>query len=117
MINQQEAAIYLEQELMEQSAMMQEAKGNIYQCMRQFLTLTAEKIKEHNYNAAARCFKVAEALYEQGNIVVRNTIENVFVYSFSSLLHMANNERKELISVIPGKLYAAYLNQACHKGY
>lgn len=92
-------------------------RDNIYYDMRRLLEHTAGKIREHNFNAAARCFALAGSLHEKGNDIVKNTVENVFVYSFSGLLHLAHKEKSKLISVIPASLYALYLSQACHTGY
>ena len=116
MINQQEAAIFLEQEMPELQ-IDNTADGNIYRGMRKLLLHTAGKVCEHNYNAAAQCFKLASSLHERGNEVVKNTVENVFVFSISSLLHLANKDRAKLISIIPASLYTLYLSQACHTGY
>ena len=118
MIDQQEATVLLQQELPDlQQELNAEETGNIYQQMRKLLLYTAGKIKEHNYAAAGKCFHVVNALHEKGNTVVKNTVENVFVFSFSSLLHLAHKDKRKLVGIIPASLYALYLSQACHTGY
>lgn len=117
MIDQQAAADLIRRELPELATLRNASEKNIYRFMRRFLVYTGEKIRAHNYTMAGRCFRLANALYEKGNSVVKNTIENIFVYSFSSFLHMAQKDRDDLIREIPENLYSVYLNQACHKGY
>jgi len=119
MINQFEVPDYLAHQLPELSSEIPAGKkGNMYRYMRLFLNHTNNKLREHNFRALKRCFLLADDLYEQGNAVVKNTVENMFVFSFSQFFQYTKQEdKKELKEMIPTRLYDLYVNQVCHKGY
>ena len=63
-----------------------------------------------------RCFMLADKLYNKGNATVQNAVQNVFVYSFTNMLHAYPAEKKQLLSLIPVTLYSLYMGQVCHNG-
>jgi len=113
MINQIEVPMYLEEEIPELSAALRQSNKflNVYQAMNVFLEYTCKKIKEHNITIVKKCFLLAEMLYDKGNNIVKNAVENVFVFSFS---HLPCKDRKEtavIMGLIPGSLYTLYMHQ------
>ena len=84
------------------------------QCLANY---TKSKVKQHDFKAVKKCFTVAENIYINGNELVKNAIENVLVFSFSSLLNMGDNEdKKQLQALMPLCLHTTYVNQVLKSG-
>ena len=119
MINQYEVPAYLVNELPE---IEQELKGfsptlNIFKTVQCLLNYTKREIIQHDLKAVKKCFAIAENMYEKGNESVKAAIENVFVYSFSLLINMCNEEeRKQVQAIMPLNLHTAYLQQLLKSG-
>ena len=117
MINQFEIPMYLEDALPEISGDLKLCKkDNPYKLMNTFIDFTSTNIKEHNYQVVKRCFQIADKLYDKGNIIVKNAIENVFIYSFSRLLSGGKKEMNLVLGLIPGTLYSLYMHQVLKPG-
>jgi hypothetical protein len=118
MITQYEVPGYLTQTLPYFSSKMQlgTLSMNIYKDLQNFSNYTRKAIQEHNYILAKRCFQLAGKLYEQGDTIVKNAIENIFVYSFSSFFPKENTEKVILKSFIPAQLYSLYNQQTNQSG-
>ena len=84
---------------------------NLYKELQHFTEYTRKAIEEHNYVLAKRCFRLAGKLYEQGDVVVQNAIDNVFVYAFTSFFPHEDVEKAIVKSIIPASLYALYIKQ------
>ncbi len=63
----------------------------IYKDLRHFTDYTRQAVDEHNYALAKRCFRLAEKLYDHGDAIVKNAVENIFVFSFSSIIRAIKN--------------------------
>ena len=64
-----------------------------------------------------KCFAITENIYSKGNKVVRDAIENVYVYSFSSLLSVCKREERiKIQSLMPLGLHTAYVQQVLNSG-
>ena len=117
MINQLEIPIYLEEALPEMHLdITLSKKNNVYDLMNMLIAFTCKNIKEHNYKVVKRCFKIADKLYSRGNVIVKNAVQNVFVYSFTQMFHNYPAEKQELLAIVPGTLYTLYMKQVCHSG-
>ena len=116
MINQFEMPMYIEDAVPEIKVYDNHTRVNPYNAMSALLQFTSNNIKAHNYNAVKRSFNVADKLYCKGDNVVKNAVQNVFIFSFSSIFQNNPDEKKQLMSLLPGTLYAAYLSQVCHGG-
>lgn len=67
---------------------------------------------EHNFKMVGDCMTLMGLLYEKGNRLTRNAIENIFVYSFSTMMCNCNIvEWKVIRSAMPDPLYRIYLDQ------
>lgn len=109
--------MYLEDALPEfKEELSAEKKQNPYTSMYALLKLTSKKAAEHNYKAVKQCFDIADKLYSKGNSVVKNAVENVYVYSFSTIFQLGLAEKKELLAIIPIGLYTIYVNQLHQSG-
>jgi hypothetical protein len=89
---------------------------NIYRELQYFTDYTRNAIDRHNYELAKKCFHLAGILYGQGDVTVKNAIENIFVFSFSSIMPHNNVEKVVLKSFIPTVLYSLYLKQINQRG-
>jgi hypothetical protein len=58
-----------------------------------------------------KCMLFADKMYGKGNRYVKDVIENVFVYSFSTLLLCERRRRMQLQALIPLSLYSVYVQQ------
>jgi hypothetical protein len=89
---------------------------NIYKDLQQFTDYTRQAVDQHNYTLAKKCFRLADRLYTNGDRIVRNAVENIFVFSFSSFIPRDSVEKIILKSFIPATLYALYVKQVSEGG-
>jgi len=112
MITQLELPKYIAHEMPELSGICDKEKSrNVYDIVRHMLKYTKSQVIKHNLNAAGKCMALAEQLYNKGNNAIKNAIENVFVYSFSHAFFQDENEKKEVMAIVPPSLYKLYKQQ------
>ena len=112
MIAQEDLAGYIEKEIPELSGICKEQRcATPYDVARQMIKYTQSQFVNKNIRGVKKCLKLAEQLYNSGNKVVKNAIENVFVYSFSHTFFHEEEKRKQLVAVLPGSLYSLYKSQ------
>ena len=117
MINQLEIPMYLEEALPEICDDLKHCnKDNAYKLMYTVMDFTSKNIDAQNYKLVKRCFVVIDKLYTRGNSIVKNAIENIFVYSFSRLLFQNKKDMQLILGLIPGSLYALYMHQVIKTG-
>ena len=117
-MNQYEVPSYLQDALpeMKEALVKEGVSSNLFdpyksvQCLTDF---TLKVAHQHNIKMLKRCFIAAERLYTRGNEMIKNAINNVFIYSFSELLAdcTSRQERIKIQSVMPSYLYSAYVQQ------
>lgn len=119
MINQYEVPAYLEDELPE----IKEELRKIHPTLSIFKTIqcladyTRRKVSQHDLKTVKKCFAIADNIYSKGNRIVKNAIENVFVYSFSSLMSVCSKDvKRQLQSIMPLYLHTAYVQQILKSG-
>jgi hypothetical protein len=67
---------------------------------------------EHNFKMVRKCMTLMGMLYEKGNTLTRNAVENIFIYSFSTMMCSCNIvEWKVIRSTMPDALYNLYVQQ------
>lgn len=118
MITQYEIPYLLKAELPAISGNEYPARINmdIYKSVQYFSDFTRHAVQDHNFNLARKCFTLAEKLYRQGDNIVRNTIENTFVFAFTSFMPNDRVEKLILKSIIPASLYTVYIKQVTGSG-
>lgn len=84
---------------------------NVYDAVRLLFAHTEDMVERHNYSIAKQCMEAAEQIYIQGNLLLKNAIENVYVFSFSHGFFCDRNNRKELMAIMPSVLYGIYKQQ------
>ena len=118
MITQYEIPYLLKAELPAISGNDYPARINMdmYKSVQYFSDFTRHAVQDHNFNLARKCFALAEKLYRQGDNLVRNTIENTFVFAFTSFMPNDRVEKLILKSIIPASLYTVYIKQVTGSG-
>ena len=112
MLSQNDLPEYIEQAMPELSKFGKANKSkNVYDIVRQMLKYTRSQVIQHNLNAAQKCMSLAEQLYNKGNNVIKNAIENVFVFSFSHAFFHDEEKKKSIMTIIPDTLYKLYKKQ------
>jgi hypothetical protein len=114
MLNQQQLPEYLEREMPELSTNLHEKEqgcNSAFEAMHHLVDYTRSKIDEQNFKAAKKCFNIAEKAYNSGNTVVKNAIENIYVYSFSHFLLKDDAKRRILMGLMPATLFTLYMKQ------
>jgi hypothetical protein len=64
--------------------------GNVYQPIQVLTEYTKRMALEHNFKMVGKCMILADAIYQRGNIMVKNAVENVFIFAFSSVMALYN---------------------------
>lgn len=86
--------------------------ATIYQSIQELADHTKKMALEHNYKMVEKNMSKAHQLYKEGNALVRGAIENVFVYSFSTLMTRCNAVEWRMVqSYMPSDLYQIYIRQ------
>jgi hypothetical protein len=89
---------------------------DVYKSIRCFAEFTKTLIFNNNFTEVKHCFNVAEKMLQQGNNTVKNAIENVYVYSMSSILDMATPLSKKTKEIMNDSLRREYNRQICSHG-
>ncbi|MBC7555196.1 MAG: hypothetical protein H7257_14600 [Taibaiella sp.] len=111
MIQQQELPELIEDSIPELSGICKRAKcKNAYDIATQMLKYTSQKVVNSNLAAAQDCCQLAEQLYKKGNNIIRNAIENVFVYSLTHTFFHEEDKNK-VNDILPASLYELYRKQ------
>lgn len=114
MLNQYEVPFYLVDKLpeIEQELKSISVTSNVFEIIKWLANYTRHKVMQHDPKSVKKCFTIADNIYSQGNMSVKNAIENVFVCSISSVLNLGTRcEKRELHALVPLYLYTAYMQQ------
>jgi hypothetical protein len=107
MINQYEVAACLQDELPQVPLLGLDVVANI----NSLTDYVRRKASLMDLGEVRKCMLFAERMYSRGNRYVRDVIENVFVYSFSTLLTRERKRKMQLQALIPLSLYSIYVRQ------
>jgi hypothetical protein len=67
---------------------------------------------EHDFKMVGKSMTLMGKIYEKGNSVVRNAVENIFIYSFSTLMCNCNIVEWRMVqSCMPSALYSVFIDQ------
>lgn len=84
----------------------------IYQSIQVLTDYTKRMAIEHNFKMVEKCMALVEKIYEKGNTLVKNAVENVFIFSFSSIMTIFNIVEWRIVqSYMPAGLYTLYVQQ------
>lgn len=91
--------------------------GNVNAAMLVLARYTRKMINLHDLPAVAKCMRLADKIYSKGNTIVKNAVENVFVYSFSGLRNCCDQQEwSKVQSGMPMTLYSLYVKQIYRSG-
>lgn len=76
--------------------------------MQRFADITIVFLLEGNQKRAARCLRIADKLFTSGNIIIKNAVANVFVYSLSRVLDRRDEVSKMAFEILPLSLRREY---------
>ena len=83
-----------------------------YQSIQVLADFTKRMALEHDFKMVEKCMSLVQKLYEKGNILVRGAVENVFIYSFSTLMTRCNAVEWRMVQTyMPADLYKIYVEQ------
>jgi len=118
MINSYEVSSLLRKELpqLRNTQACVQTSLEVYVFMNQFADFTGDEVRHHHFSAARKCFMIAERLFRHGDAQVKQLIENIFVFSFSTFMPQDEQERRVVRSIIPADLYRVYLRQVMQSG-
>jgi hypothetical protein len=89
-----------------------EARASVYQSVQVLTDYTKRMAIEHDFKMVEKCMALVATLYLKGNNLVRNAVENVFIFSFSSIMGRCNIVEWRIIqSYMPSELYTLYVQQ------
>jgi len=85
---------------------------DIYQSMQALTDYTKRMAIEHNFKMVEKCLDLVEKIYDKGAALVKNAVENIFIFSFSSMRMLCNIVEWRMVqSYMPAGLYALYIQQ------
>ncbi len=92
------------------------AGGNIYNVLQSFAGYTKRCADLGNMKKLKSCFLTADKLMSKGNNLVKSAMENVYVFSVSSLLEIVSPIQEQVKKMFPENLKIAYTKQiiACY---
>ena len=110
MITEKEVPDFLEDELPEIKIELEKNNKNIFNLLHVFTSYTKKCAEIGNINKLKSCFVIANKLLREGNNAVKSAVENVYVFSVSSLIEIASPIQKQVQKILPENLKNAYLN-------
>ena len=88
---------------------------SIFQSMQVLTDYTKRMALEHDFRMVEKCMDLVEKIYAKGNTLVKNAVENVFIFSFSSIMAQCNIVEWRIVqSYMPSCLYNLYMQQVLH---
>ena len=87
-------------------------EASMYQSLGALTDYTKRMAIEHNFKMVEKCMALVEKIYDTGNMLVKNAVENVFIFSFSSIMAICNIIEWRIVqSYMPSCLYNLYVRQ------
>lgn len=119
MINQFEVPSIIADELPELKPELRylPSLGSIFKAMQMLVDYTNKMFSLGKIKNVKKCMEVTEKIYEKGNMVIKNAVENVYIFSFSKILMGCDREeRKSLEALMPLSLHTLYVQQILKSG-
>lgn len=93
-----------------------ETLADIYKVVSAFAGFTKEHARNQDLKEVKHCFNVAEKMLHEGNSAVKNAIENVYVFSLSSLLDVPSAMSSRIRELLNASLKNEYYRQVSASG-
>jgi hypothetical protein len=118
-MNQYEAAAQIADEIPEIQKEIVRAPvfGSAYLSVKVLASYTYKMLQAHQLRQVQCCMLLAEKIYNKGNQLVKTAIENVFIYSFTSLKGLCTKQEwQDLQGRMPAVLFSIYIQQIMKPG-
>jgi hypothetical protein len=109
MITEKEVPEVLGEELPEMKIELDENNENIFNVFNCFYNYTKRCAEIGNINKLKLCFLIAAKLLRKGNNAVKSAVENVYVFSVSSLIEIVSPIQELVKNILPVNLKKACL--------
>ena len=96
---------------------LKQTKENPFELIRILTDHIKDLIDQNNQEQLSEYLKITGKIYEEGNVCLRNIIENTFIYSLDhckTFSHEVN--RQNIMNLLPQNLMSAYLHQVYKSG-
>ncbi len=117
MLHEFEIAAFIEGSLpeLEKDAVPEKMNsGDAYRAITALADYMKRKFNDNDLLGVKKALRVAETIYIKGNAVVKIGIENIFIYSLSSMMPADRAARRQLQAMIPVSIYSIYVQQILH---
>ena len=84
---------------------------DLYRSVNDLTEIAQKAATNHDFILLKQCFALAEKLYAHGERLVKDVLENTFIYSFSRLIPADKIEQCVFKAMIPKSFYSIYLKQ------
>jgi hypothetical protein len=84
---------------------------DLYRSVNDLTEITWRAAVEHDFMLLKQCFALAENLYNKGEQLVKDVLENTFIYAFSRIIPAGKMEQCVFKAIIPKSFYSIYLKQ------
>lgn len=92
-------------------------QGYLNKAIEALSAYTHRMIRLNQTGTTEKCMRLAGKLYNRGSIMVRNSIENIFVFSFGSMRACCSAEEwKKISAKMPLSLSSLYVQQIYKSG-
>jgi len=109
MITETEVPDVLGGELPELRTELEKNNNDIFKTFRCFYNYTKRCAETGNINKLKSCFAIAAKLLRKGNNAVKSAVENVYVFSVSSLIEIVSPVQQMVNKILPLSLKKACL--------
>jgi hypothetical protein len=112
MLSQQQVSFLIARQFPAALFDLSDTRPSAYQAIQCLTDYTRRMAIEHDFNKVKNCLNFVQKIYTEGNAIVRNAVENIFIFSFSSLLANCNRVEWRIVqSYMPSDLYTLYVRQ------
>lgn len=84
---------------------------DLYRSVHDLTEIAQRAATDHDFILLKQCFALAEKLYNHGERLVKDVLENSFIYSFSRIIPANKMEQCVFKAMIPKSFYSIYLKQ------
>lgn len=85
---------------------------HVYDSIQVLTDYTKRMALQRNLKEVRACMSLTEKIYEKGDAIVKNAVENIFIFSFSSMRLLCNIVEWRMVqSIMPSSLYTLYMHQ------
>jgi hypothetical protein len=114
MLHQQDIPAFIADQMPEVKKDLSAANGvpTAFTAIQALTDHTKRMAFQHDFVGLKNCMTLVQQIYKRGNTAVKNAVENIFIFAFSSILPRCNQVEWRLVqSCMPPDLYALYVNQ------